>query len=129
MRIPWVRVIGGGFLLEVVLFAVLVPIQFVSRTLFLIAVPIGCFAFGYIVARLMLRGARGSVVLNAVLLGIVATAIYLAIVVSTPDGVQGALNVYGAPLFLVSNAMRVVGCATAGLQLRRLSGSSGAAGG
>jgi hypothetical protein len=41
MTIYWGRVIGGALLLELVLFAVLVPIGAVNRTLFLVAVPVG----------------------------------------------------------------------------------------
>ena len=43
------RVVLGALLLEMTLFAVLVPIGFVSATVFLVAVPIGCFLFGYLV--------------------------------------------------------------------------------
>ena len=55
MNIDWLRVVLGAMLLEIVLFAVLVPIGFVSATLFLVTVPIGVFGFGYLVTRWLLK--------------------------------------------------------------------------
>jgi hypothetical protein len=119
MRIAWAPVIGGAFLLELVLFAVLVPIQSVSRALFLIAVPIGCFVFGYTVTFVMLRRVSEGLWLNAMLVGVLATALYLAVVISSPGGMRAAIDVYGVPLFVFSNGMRIAGSLAAALHLQR----------
>ena len=111
MSIHWMRIVLGALLLEVVLFAVLVPIGFVSTTVFLVAVPIGCFVFGYIVSRWLLR-MLSSGLLHGTLLGVVATAMYFALVFMQPDGLSSAIAVYGAPLFWFSQAMRIAGCVT-----------------
>jgi hypothetical protein len=55
MSIQWMRVILGALLLEVVLLVTLVPLSFVNMTLFLTAVPIGVFVFGYLVSWWILR--------------------------------------------------------------------------
>ena len=129
VRVSWGRVIGGALLLELLLFAVLVPIQqVVSTTAFLVAVPIGAFVGGYFVALLMLRKVASSVWLNAILLGTFATMIYLAIVVASPGGLAAAIAVYGTPLFVLSNAMRVAGCLAAGFHILRHRAVAGGAG-
>src|SRR3989337_3406457 len=48
MSIHWRRVVLGALLLEIGSFTVLVPIGFVSTTVFLVAVPIGWFLLCYL---------------------------------------------------------------------------------
>jgi hypothetical protein len=127
MRVSWDRVIGGALLLEVLLFAVLLPIQqVVSTTAFLVAVPIGAFVGGYLVTWLLLRKIAASVWLNAMLLGTFATMIYLAIVVPSPGGLPAAIALYGTPLFVLSNAMRIAGCLAAAFHILRRRAVTGA---
>jgi energy-coupling factor transporter transmembrane protein EcfT len=123
MSIHWVRVVLGALLLEIVLFAVLVPISFVSTTLFLIAVPIGCFVLGYLVTRWLLRSISSGLLLHGVLVGIVATAMYFGLVFMQPEGLSSAIAVYGAPLFWFSQAMRIAGCVTGALHSGRRAGA------
>jgi hypothetical protein len=126
MSIHWVRVVLGALLLEIVLFAVLVPISFVSTTLFLIAVPIGCFVFGYLVTRWLLRTLSSGLLMHGVLVGIVATAMYFGLVFMQPEGLSSAIAVYGAPLFWFSQAMRIAGCVTGALHSGRRAGARSA---
>ncbi len=123
MSIHWVRVVLGALLLEVVLFAVLVPISFVSATLFLVMVPAGCFVFGYLVTRWLLRTLSSGLLLHGLLIGIVATAMYFGLVFMQPDGLASAIAVYGAPLFWFSQAMRIAGCVTGALHRGRQAGA------
>ena len=118
MTIYWRRVIGGAFLLELVLFAVLVPIGSVNQTLFLVAVPIGALAFGYLVTLGVLRKVRSGLWINAALLGFLATAIYFGIVIASA-GIDAAIATYGLPLFVFANAMRLAGCLMAAFHLQR----------
>jgi hypothetical protein len=124
MTIRWGRVIVGALLLELVLFAVLVPIGRVNGTLFLFGVPIGAFVFGYLVAAWVLRTIASARWANAALLGVLATAVYLAIVLATPGGMGVAIATYGLPLFVFSNTMRIAGCLAAAFDLRRRAGVS-----
>ena len=119
MSIHWKRVVLGALLLEIVLIAVLVPISFVSTTAFLIAVPIGCLLFGYLVTRWILRTLSSGLLLHGVLVGVFATAMYFGLVLMQPDGLSSAVAVYGAPLFWFSQAMRIAGCVTGALHAQR----------
>jgi len=118
MTIYWGRAIAGALLLELVLFAVLVPISSVNRSLFLVAVPVGTLVFGYLVTFGVFRKARSGLWVNAALLGFVATAIYFGIVIAS-TGMAGAIATYGLALFVFANAMRLAGCLIAAFRLQR----------
>lgn len=110
MRIRWIRVVLGAILLELVLLVTLVPVSFVDMTAFFIAVPIGCFAFGYLVTWWLLRKMSTDLLLHGALVGVVATAMYFALASSQPDGIKATIAVYGPTLFWTVNALRVAGC-------------------
>src|SRR4029078_1956258 len=110
MKIRWMRVILGALLLEIVIFPVWVPSSVVNATLFLIAVPIGVFAFGYLVTRWLLKKLSTQLVRDGAFIGMVATVMYLGLVLAQPGGIAAAVTVYGAPLFYFSQAMRIAGC-------------------
>jgi len=93
MKIRWMRVVLGALLLEIILFAVLVPISFVNATLFLIAVPVGVFAFGYLVTRWLLTKLSTQLVLHGALIGMVATVMYVGLVLAQPGGIAAAVTV------------------------------------
>jgi hypothetical protein len=46
---------------------VLVPISFVDTTIFFTEVPIGCFVFGYLVTRWLLRTLASGLLLHGAL--------------------------------------------------------------
>ena len=119
MSIHWRRVLLAALLLEIVLFTVLVPISFVSTTAFLVAVPIGCFLFGYLVTRWLLRTLSSGLLLHGVLVGVLATAMYFGLVLMQPDGLSSAIAVYGVPLFWFSQVMRIAGCVAGALHDRQ----------
>lgn len=123
MSIRWMRVILGALLLEVVLVVTLVPLSFVNMTLFLTAVPIGVFVFGYLVSWWILRKVP-SPILHGALIGIVATAMYLGLVFAQPGGYTAAIGTYGVPLFWFSQAMRIAGCVAGGATCRRAAAPS-----
>jgi hypothetical protein len=119
MTIRWMRIVLGALLLEVVLLVTLVPLSFVNMTLFVTAVPIGAFVFGYLVTWWILRDVPSARILHGTLIGIVATAIYLGLVFAQPDGYAGAVEIYGTPLFWFANAMRIAGCIAGGARRNR----------
>jgi hypothetical protein len=49
-------------------------------------------------------------VLNGLLVGVLATAIYIALCMLGPGGLPAAVAVYGAPLYVLLNALRIAGC-------------------
>jgi hypothetical protein len=120
MSIRWMRVVVGALLLETVLGLTLVPLSFVNMTLFLAAVPIGAFAFGYLVSWWMLRRISAAPLLHGALLGIIATAMYFGLVFAQPGGFASAVNTYGVPLFWFSQAIRIAGCIAGAAAGRKL---------
>ena len=119
MKISWLRIVLGALLLEFVLFVVLLPISFINATLFLIAVPIGVFAFGYLITRWLVKRLSTRLVLHGALIGAVATVVYLGLVLAQPGGIAAAVAVYGAPLFYFCQAMRIAGCMAGAMHEQR----------
>ena len=120
MKIHWARVVIAAFVLEIVLFVTLVPIgQVFGTTVFLIAVPIGCLVFGFLITFLFTRGIKARTVLHGLLIGVLATIIYLGLVVGSPGGMAIAMSTYGPFLFVFYNGLRIVGTVLAGLVCQR----------
>lgn len=110
MNIHWIRVVLIALALEVVLFAVLVPISFIDMTAFLVAVPIGVFVFAFLVTSWLLKPVTRALLPHGALVGIVATMMYFGLIAAQPGGIEAAVAGYGVPLFWFSQALRVAGC-------------------
>jgi hypothetical protein len=111
MRIHWGRIILGAFILEVVLFIILVPIGSIfGMTAFFVSVPIGCFLFGFLLGMWVVRNLKSGFVLHGALVGIIATILYLGLCAASPGSIPAAVAVYGLLLFVFSNALRIAGC-------------------
>ena len=120
--VRWGRVVGIAFALEVVLFAVLVPIQsLLALNVWIAAVATGCLVFGYAAGRWLARGVTSRLALHGFLVGAVATLIYLAICAVAPGGIPAAAAVYGLPLYILNNVLRIAGCVLGAVQQERSS--------
>jgi hypothetical protein len=120
-KVRWGRVVGIAFALEAVLFAVLVPIQpLLDLRLWFAAVAIGCLLFGYAAGRWLARGVTSRLALHGFLVGAVATLIYLALCVLAPGGIPAAAAVYGTPLYVLNNALRIAGCVLGAVHQERV---------
>jgi hypothetical protein len=119
MNIHWMRIVLGALLLEVILAVVLIPISFVNETLFFTLVPIGAFGFGYLVTRWLLRRLTAGWLLHGALVGVVATVMYVGLTLLAPGGYSAVVDSYGAPLFYLSNVLRIGGCLAGGLHAQR----------
>ena len=119
-KLHWGRILGGAFLLELLLFLVLVPIGLTAGmpgapgatdfTVFFIAVPVGCFVGGVAIAAWMLRKVGSSRALHGALLGVTATLVYVAICAVQPGGLSAVIAGYGPLLFSASQVLRIAGC-------------------
>jgi len=111
-NIRWTRVVIAAFLLEVVLFIVLIPIRRVfGDTVFLISVPIGCIVFGFLSGMWAVRPLRSGFLLHGVLLGILATILYMGLLeIGRPGGIPAEVAIYGTGLFLLLNAVKIAAC-------------------
>ena len=111
-RIQWVLVCGTALVMEIVLIAALLPMSWlVERQA--VRIPIACLVVSFVVTFWASRWIRSQLLLHGLLIGIVATAIYLALVSAFGGGIASALSRYGTPLFVGFNAMRLLGTLTA----------------
>lgn len=126
MRIHWVRVLLGGFLIEVILVIVLVGgfaaagvnISNNVSTSSALIIGIGCFAVAFLIVFWLCRGVRNRVVLHGFLMGLAATLLYLALVAGSGQ-FSSALAAYGPATFITVNAVRVVGATLGGVACER----------
>ena len=105
--------------MEALLVAVLTPIGLVfgspfiagstDSTVFLIAVPAGCFIGAAAVSGWLFRHVADRPALHGALLGAVATALYFLLCLATPGGLPGVIAGYGALYFWGTQALRIIG--------------------
>ena len=110
MSIQWGRVVLVAFVMELVLFAIAVPLTMSgARRVSLYVVPpvalIATFAFTVWLGRKI----KSRFILHGVLIGIVGTLMYVALTRAKPEPWQ----------YLVANALKVVGGAAGGVVLAR----------
>jgi Na+/proline symporter len=113
----WGRIVGLAIALEAMLFVTLVPLQTrLDLRAWFVAVTIGCVLFGYIAGRLAARGLTARAALHGLLVGVLATIIYLVLCMLGPGGLSAAVDLYGAPLYVLLNALRIVACVTGAIR-------------
>ena len=113
-QVRWLRIVIAAFLVEVGLVATTVPfLLLIGERVFVTAVPIACLVVPFVVAWLATRTLSAARVLHGVLIGVVATLMYFALVVGT-GSIAEAAAAYGVPLFIVVNALRILSAAAGG---------------
>lgn len=113
-QIRWLRVVIAAFLVEVGLVVTTVPfLLLIGERVFATAVPVACLVVPFVVAWFATRKVSAARLLHGVLIGIVATLIYFALVIGTAS-ITEAAAAYGVPLFIVVNALRIVSAAAGG---------------
>lgn len=105
-RIHWMRVLIGGFLAELAVFALVVPVALLyGQRALLYAAPVAslatCFLFAFWVGRTI----DSRFVLHGFLVGIVATLIYVGLTRARPEPLA----------YLVAHALKILGGAAGGL--------------
>jgi hypothetical protein len=110
MSIQWGRVLLAAFLMELVLFALAVPLNLGGeRRVALYTVPPVALAATFAVTVWLGRGIASKPVLHGVLIGIVGTLMYVGLTRGRPEPWQ----------YIVANALKVVGGASGGVVLAR----------
>jgi hypothetical protein len=109
-KIRWVRVLVGGFLAEVSVIAIVIPVSllFGQRTLAYTAVTaslVSCFLFAIWVGR----GVSSRVVLHGALVGVVATLLYVGLTRGQPE----------RPAYLVAHVLKILGATAGGFVAER----------
>jgi len=111
MKIRWMRVVAAAFLVELVLVALTIPVvALFGMEAFVPFVPITCFVAGFPFGWWAVRKVQSGFVLHGTVIGIVATLIYLALVLSQGGSLRPAIELYGPFLFFLANALKILGC-------------------
>lgn len=111
----WLRILGGAFLLELVLGVVLIPpLQILGPDRVVPFVYPAVLIFGFGVTWWILRKVPDHPVTHGTLIGIVATAIYILPALLSPGGIQSLIAIYGAAGVVAGNALRILGCVAGG---------------
>ena len=117
MSVRWLRVLIAGFLAEVVLILVAIPLFFLpnSTTALNLVIPPASFLvlipFGWWAAR----GAPQSQVLNGFLAGLAGVVLYVALTVCAAAlAHRGDLAASVRPAYLLAHALKLVGGALGG---------------
>lgn len=126
MKIYWLRVLLGGFLIEVVLAAVLlggfaaagVDLAKGISTASALIIGVGCFVATFLMVLWLGRGIESHAALNGFLMGLVATLLYLGLVAGSGQ-MSTALAEYGPATFVIVNALRIVGAVCGGIACER----------
>jgi hypothetical protein len=126
MRISWLRILLGGFLIEVVLAIVLlggfaaagVDISTGVSLVSAVIIGVGAFAAAFVIVLWLGRGVQRHVVLHGFLMGLAATLLYLGLVAGSGQ-MSSALVAYGPATFVIVNAARLVGAVCGGVACER----------
>ena len=119
-RLQWGRIVAGALLVEIALMIVFVPLLAFTQAPWLMRlIAVGCFVFGFVISRWMVRKVRSRPVLHGALIGVLATVIYLGLCLAAPGGIGPVIEMYGPFLFVLGNGLRIAGCMAGGLALRQ----------
>jgi len=110
MSIQWGRVLLAAFLMEVILFAVAIPLYLggEGRLLVYVVPPLALIAT-FAVTVWLGRGFKTRFVLQGMLIGVIGTLMYIALTRAQPEPWQ----------YWVAHALKVVGGAAGGVVLAR----------
>jgi putative membrane protein (TIGR04086 family) len=109
-RIRWLRVFIAGFLAEASVFAVVIPVLLLSgqHALLYVAPPaslVSCFLFAIWVGRRV----NSRPVLHGILVGVVATLLYVCLTLGRPEPLA----------YLFAHALKILGGAAGGFAAQR----------
>ena len=110
MSIQWGRVLLAAFLMELVLFAIAVPLDLRgARQVALYVIPPVALLATFAITMWLGRGISSKLILHGVLIGIAGTLMYVGLTRGRPEPWQ----------YLVANALKIVGGAAGGVVLTR----------
>ena len=108
--LKWGRVLAGGFLAELLVFAIVFPVlYFFGQTAFLASILIASFVMPLILAIWVGKRITSRFVLHGALVGLVAALIYMVIAWGQPQPL----------LYKIAHGLKVVGGAAGGLMASR----------
>ena len=111
MKIRWIRIVVAAVLFEIVLVALTVAVSlFMPVEAFLPYVPAVVFVVGFPFGMWVVRRAASGFILHGTLVGVVATLIYLALVLGQFRSLTPVIEMYGPVSFFLANALKILGC-------------------
>lgn len=137
-RIHWVRIVLTALLLEVAITAVVAPFGLIfgnplnppvngaasNNAPYFTAAAIGCALLGFLFGKWVARAAGSQQALHGLLLGIVATIIYVGLCSLAPGGLTAVITAYSPALYGLFNVLRIAGCWAGGASAGRSAASS-----
>jgi len=109
-KIHWGRVLLGGFLAELLVFAIVFPVRhFFGQSAFLVSIPIASAAMPFFFALWVARRVESGLVLHGALVGLVAALIYIGLAWRQPQ----------PALYKVAHGLKIVGGVAGGLVASR----------
>ena len=113
-QVRWLRVVIAAFLVEAGLMTMLPLVPLLGQDFVLkVVVPVACLVIPFVVAFVATRSLATTRVLHGLLIGVVATGMYFALVAGVSSIAEASAS-YGLPLFLGVNALRIVSAAAGG---------------
>jgi lipopolysaccharide export LptBFGC system permease protein LptF len=104
----------AALLVEIGLVVTALPfVPLIGDQAFFVAVPIACVVVPFVVVWLATRKLRSGHVLHGLLIGIVATLMYFALVIGT-SSIAEASATYGTSLFVIVNSLRLLSAVAGG---------------
>ena len=99
-RIHWIRALIGGFLAEACLIAVVIPVfKIFGQHALLYVVPPAALVTCFLFALWVGRGLTSRFILHGVLVGVVATLLYVALTLARPEPFA----------YLVAHGLKILG--------------------
>jgi hypothetical protein len=110
MSIQWGRIVLAAFLMELVLFAIAIPLNLSgARRVALYVVPPAALIVTFAFTVWLGRGISSKLILHGVLIGVVGTLMYVGLTRAKPEPWQ----------YVLANALKIVGGAVGGMALAR----------
>jgi len=111
MKIHWIWILVVAVLFEAALFAITAVLSlFMTTETILPAVPVMVFVVGIPFGMWIARKAAAGAVLHGALVGVVATLIYLGLILGQFGSLTPVIEMYGPVAFYSANALKILGC-------------------
>jgi hypothetical protein len=109
-RMHWIRAVIGGFLAEAAVFVVVIPVLMTAgQHALLYVAPVASLVMCFLLAIWVGRRLESGFVLHGILVGLVATLIYVALTRAPPE----------PRAYLLAHALKILGGAFGGLVAAR----------
>jgi len=126
-QVRWLRVVIAAFIVEVGLAVTAIPfVLLFGPPAYVTAVPVVCVIVPFVVVWFATRKLSGARVLHGLLIGIVATVLYFALVIGASSIGAAVASYGGVAMLAVVNVLRVAGALAGGYAAARRGAPSAA---